>query len=157
MAKQKGKKEQGKGTKEKPGNEVAAYEVGYKKPPVHTRFTSENQPDNRGRKPGSTTFKKEAMKLLRGMSDAMNEELSPMGILARQLIALCVSTKVNGQEVSPSTKLAALREILDRLEGKPLQSLSINDEQAIELPLEWIIPIEVLENEQTERKAEGGH
>lgn len=157
MARQQSKKGQKKGRQDEPGKEVATYEVGYKKPPVHTRFTSDNQPESRGRKPGSTTFKKEAMKLLKGMSDAMNEEISPMGILARQLIALCVSTKVNGQEVSPNTKLAALREILDRLEGKPLQSLSINDEQAIELPLEWIIPIEVLEDEQTERKAEGGH
>ena len=135
-----------------------SYEVGYRKPPSHSQFSADNQPDNRGRKPGSTTFKKEAINLLRGMSDAMGSELSPMGILARQLIALCVSAKVNGQEVSPNVKLAALREILDRLEGKPLQSIIVDDESNIQLPLEWIIPIEVLDDSnEAQPKTEGSN
>jgi len=142
--------------KQQPKQEAQTYEVGYMKPPTQTQFSSENQPENPGRKNGSTTFRKEALQILQGMSDAMDGEHSAMGILARQLIALCVAPKVNGEAVTPSVKLAALREILDRLEGKPLQSLIIPEDDPMKLPLEWIIPIEILQDEQTQPETEGG-
>lgn len=125
-----------KGKPEKTGTEE--YEIGYAKPPAQTRFSSDNQPENKGRPAGSTNFKTEALKILEGMAEIAGHDLAPMGILARQLIALCVSKEVNGQEVSPAVKLNALREILDRFEGKPTVKIGGDEERPIRANIDWI-------------------
>lgn len=132
--------------------------IGYKTPPLHTRFSSTNQPDNAGRPAGSLNFKTEAKKLLKGMSAQMGGKLSPMGILARQLISLCLAEKVNGKRVSPAVKLNALREILDRMEGKVAQTVDLKDDRPINVNLAWITTNpENFADAESEPEADGGN
>lgn len=151
-------RKKGKPQDEAKGKEAAEYEVGYKKPPVHTRFSSTNQPDSAGRPHGSVSFKTEAKRLLEGMSSQMGGQLSPMGILARQLISLCLADKVNGKRVSPAVKLNALREILDRMEGKVAQTVDLKEGRPINVNLAWITTNpENFADAESEPEADGGN
>jgi hypothetical protein len=90
----------------------------------HTRFTAEIQPKNRGRKPGVPNASTRLRQFLELTHDAKNpitgmtEELS----VAEQMDLKQIAKALDGD-------LAAYREIMDRLEGRPKQPTEfINNE-----------------------------
>jgi hypothetical protein len=80
----------------------------------HTRFTSENQPDNRGRKPGipnTATRLQKFLSLIVYMENPLNGQVEAFTIL-EQMDLIQITKALTGD-------IAAYREILDRFEGKP--------------------------------------
>jgi len=90
-----------------------------------TQFTSENQPANRGRKPGSRGVRASLIKILNEL-DILNGGEGNFGHpVAQEWVFLAFSKKVNGRVVSPTVKAKALTEITNILDGRAVTRLQM--------------------------------
>ena len=93
-----------------------------------TRFTSENQPEKRGRPKGSrnvATVLKELLSVQDTNMGGVGDFGSP---IAKMLIQIAFHKDSNNNE-----KLKAIKEILDRIEGLPDQNVNVSAK-----PPSWI-------------------
>lgn len=93
-----------------------------------TRFSSTNQPDKQGRKPGSRGVRASLIRLLSEMDFLQQGDGSFGQPVAEQWVILAFGKKVNGQRVSPTVKAKALTEITNILEGRPVSRLQMGFE-----------------------------
>jgi hypothetical protein len=105
------------------GNKTGSeYEVGYGKPPLETRFSSENQPENAGRPKGSVSIKAELAKI---MDIILKGEINPLSELPEDMpvgrkIALNLAMKAVAD-----ADLNAIKTALEHLDGKPQQNVDM--------------------------------
>ena len=102
-----------------------------------TRFSSENQPEKRGRPKGRrnvATVLKELLSTQDKAIGGVGEFGSP---IAKMLIKIAFSQDSNNNE-----KLKAIKEILDRIEGLPDQNLNVSTS-----PPSWINDTDVIGGE----------
>ena len=86
-----------------------------------TQFTTENQPEKRGRPKGVrnvATVLKELLSVQDSTMGGIGDFGSP---LAKMLIKIAFSNDSNNND-----KLKAIKEILDRIEGMPEQNLNVS-------------------------------
>lgn len=96
-------------------------EVGYKKPPTRTRFKPGQSGNPKGR-PKSITLSEAYRKVLAEVDETDPQRRTRAEILAEQMYVKAKSGDV-----------AALREMADRVEGKPRQTLSLSPERGEQL------------------------
>lgn len=90
--------------------------IGYAQPPVEHRFSSDNQPEKRGRPAGSRNTKTilaELLAITENVRNPLTGEDAEVSIHEQILAKLVVMAK-NGD-------LQSVDRVLDRLEGKPKQ------------------------------------
>ena len=86
-----------------------------------TQFTSENQPEKRGRPKGRRNVATVLKELLSTQDTSMGG-LGDFGSpIAKMLIKIAFSNDSNNNE-----KLKAIKEILDRIEGMPDQNINVS-------------------------------
>lgn len=107
------------------------YQVGYKKPPLHTRFSSTNQPLVNG---GLVRRGKNLKTALSDRLDQIAEQLgveSDVDVIALRLCEFLTEQTINGQAVTNGQLLAAISLISERMFGKPSQSVQIEDNRIL--------------------------
>lgn len=91
---------------------------------INTRFSKENQPDKNGRPKGSRSVGSVLKELLAGMDPQDKRWQSP---LAKKLIQIIFGKDENGKPLyNEKSQLTALREMLDRIEGKSVQKQEVD-------------------------------
>ena len=102
-----------------------------------TRFSSENQPEKRGRPKG----RRNVATVLKELLATQDENMGGVGDfgspIAKMLIQIAFHKNSNNTE-----KLKAIKEILDRIEGLPDQNLNVSAS-----PPSWINDSDVLSGE----------
>lgn len=117
------------------------YEVGYGRPPKQTRFSSSRQPASRGSRKGVPNFSTEVKRILQAMADKSSDpDASAMSLLASRLVQMALGEMHNGERITFDQRLRAMRELLDRMEGKPAQKIAGDPDSPIHLNIEWLIP-----------------
>tara|TARA_R100000655_G_scaffold102925_1_gene149023 strand:+ start:1987 stop:2319 length:333 start_codon:yes stop_codon:yes gene_type:complete len=86
-----------------------------------TQFSSENQPENRGRPKGRRNVATVLRELLASQDSNMGGEGDFGSPIAKMLIKIAFSGDSNNNE-----KLKAIKEILDRIEGLPDQNVNVS-------------------------------
>lgn len=98
------------------------YKVGDKKPPLHTRFSSQNQPEKNGRTKGSVSVKAELQKLvnliLKGEFNHLSGETEDMPVGRKVALNLL-------DKALADADLNAITKVMEHLDGKPAQALNI--------------------------------
>lgn len=91
-------------------------------PNKETQFTSENQPEGRGRPKGSVSVMTELRHLIEREVDAVDpiDNLKKKMPLGRIIVMKLVSAGVKGD-------MRAIEQIFDRLEGKPNKTMAYED------------------------------
>jgi hypothetical protein len=109
---------------DKNGNETGSeYVVGKNKPPIATRFSSENQPEKNGRPKGSISLKTHLRNILDTMlknePDPLQEGLArDMTAGEKMMLNLAAKAIADGD-------IKAIQLALEHLEGKAAQALNI--------------------------------
>ena len=93
-----------------------------------TQFSKDNQPEGRGRPKGS----RNVATVLKELLALQDKELGGVGDFGSPLAKMLLKIAFD-KESSNGDKLKAIKEILDRVEGKAEQNISINTQ-----PPSWI-------------------
>ena len=97
-------------------------------PNKSTQFSSKNQPEGRGRPKGS----RNVATVLRELLSTQDKELGGDGDFGSPLAKMLLKIAFDS-ESSNNDKLKAIKEILDRVEGKSEQVITVNNQ-----PPTWI-------------------
>ncbi len=108
------------------------YEVGYKKPPKHTRFQPGKSGNPRGRSKGTKNLKTDLMEELREKIVVREGDRSQKVSKQRALFKSVVNRAIKGDARATTSALSTMMRLLDTGEGAPdVEDGLLDDELAI--------------------------
>ncbi len=108
------------------------YEVGYKKPPKHTRFQPGQSGNPRGRPKGTKNLKTDLMEELGEKIVVREGDRSQQVSKQRALLKSVVNRAIQGDARATAIALSAMMRLLDTGEGAPdVEDSLVDDELAI--------------------------